>query len=239
MSQVPVRRIRGLLLDAGGVLYGPVGGRWNPRLDFERVVARFDRRLDPARDPGRFAAAVAAGDRFLDQAAGTPPRDDYHRVVLAALGLDDPPRSLLAELNAPLDGPYLQVFPEVHRVLEELRRRELPIAIVSDNWSGAQAGFVALGLDRYVDVYVISEDMGCCKPDPRMFAAASDGIGVPPAECLFVDDVPALAAAALALGYQAVALDRALPYRREDPVDSPVEWIDSLEAVLDRVARGG
>ena len=26
---------RGLLLDAGGVLYGPVGGRWNPRLDFE------------------------------------------------------------------------------------------------------------------------------------------------------------------------------------------------------------
>jgi hypothetical protein len=27
--------VRGLLLDAGGVLIGPVGGRWSPRFDFE------------------------------------------------------------------------------------------------------------------------------------------------------------------------------------------------------------
>jgi hypothetical protein len=32
------RRIRGVLFDAGGVLIGPVGGRWNPRYDFEDIV---------------------------------------------------------------------------------------------------------------------------------------------------------------------------------------------------------
>jgi hypothetical protein len=83
--------IRGLLLDAGGVLYFPVGGRWNPRLDFEGLVARFSPAHDPARDPARFAAAVAAGNRYLDEANGTGSREDYHRAVLAALGIDDPP----------------------------------------------------------------------------------------------------------------------------------------------------
>jgi HAD superfamily hydrolase (TIGR01509 family) len=213
------------------VLYRPIGGRWNPRFDFESVVARFDPTRDPARDPARFAAAVVAGDRFLNAGASTAPRDDYHRVVLAALGIDDPPASLLAELNRKLDVPYLEVYPEVHRVLTELRALGFPIAIVSDNWSGAQAGFVALGLDRYIDVYVISADLGCNKPDPRMYTAGSDGIGVPPAECLFVDDDPELVEAAVALGYQGVALGRSLPHP-----PAKVGWVNSLEGVLALVA---
>jgi HAD superfamily hydrolase (TIGR01509 family) len=221
-------RVRGLLLDAGGVLFGPVGGRWNPRLDFESVVARFDPALDPARDPARFAAGCEAGERFLDSLPFTPPRDDYHRAVLAAMGLADPPASLLEELNRPLDIPFLELFPEVIGVLEEIRRRGLPIAVVSNNWKSVGPRRDPLGLDPYVAVWVISEELGCDKPDPRMYAAGSTGIGVPPAECLFVDDYPPHVEAAIALGYQGVALGRKLPH---PPV--PVPWIDSLEGVLD------
>jgi putative hydrolase of the HAD superfamily len=219
--------VRGLLLDAGGVLYGPVGGRWNPRLDFESVVARFNPAFDPARDPVRFDAAVVAGDRFLANAPFTPPRDDYHRVVLAALGLPDPPVSLLAELNRPLQTPFLELFPEVIRVLDEVRRRGMPMAVVSDNWKRTP-GHDWLGLNGYFATWVISEELGCCKPDPRMFAAGRDAIAIPAAECLFVDDDPQLVEAAVALGYQGVALGRKRPHA---PAEVP--WIDSLEGVLD------
>jgi putative hydrolase of the HAD superfamily len=219
--------VRGLLLDAGGVLYGPVGGRWNPRLDFESVIARFNPALDPARDPVRFAAAVVAGDRFLDDAPSTPPRDDYHRAVLAALGLPDPPASLLAELNRPLQTPFLELFPEVIRVLDEVRRRGVPMAVVSDNWKRTP-GHDWLGLNGYFATWVISEELGCCKPDPRMFAAGRDAIAIPAAECLFVDDDPQLVEAAVALGYQGVALGRKRPH-----ASAEVAWIDSLEGVLE------
>jgi FMN phosphatase YigB (HAD superfamily) len=219
--------VRGLLLDAGGVLYGPVGGRWNPRLDFESVIARFDPALDPARDPARFAAAVVAGDRFLADTPSTPPRDDYHRAVLAALGLPDPPASLLAELNRPLQTPFLELYPEVIRVLDEVRRRGVPMAVVSDNWKRTP-GHDWLGLNGYFATWVISEELGCCKPDPRMFAAGRDAIAIPAAECLFVDDDPRLVEAAVALGYQGIALGRKRPH---EPAEVP--WIDSLEGVLD------
>lgn len=220
--------IRGLLLDAGGVLYFPVGGRWNPRLDFEAVVARFSPAHDPTRDPARFAAAVAAGDRYFNEAQATGSRENYHRVVLAVLGIDDPPAGLLADLDRPLDYPHLEIFPEVHGVLTEIRRRGFPIAIVSDNSPGAEKSFDWLGLNGYIDAYAISGNLGCCKPDPRMYAAGSTGIGVPPGECLFVDDDPELVEAAVELGYQGVALGRTLPHP-----PARVPWIESLEGVLD------
>lgn len=220
--------IRGLLLDAGGVLYFPVGGRWNPRLDFEGVVARFSPAHDPARDPARFAAAVAAGDRYFNEAQGTGSRDEYHRVVLAVLGIADPPAALLAELDRPLDYPFLELFPEVHRVLTEIRRRGFPIAIVSDNSPGAETNFDVLGIRQYIDAHAISGNLGCCKPDPRMYATGSTGIGVPPAECLFVDDDHELVEAAVALGYQGVALGRTLPHP-----PARVPWIENLDGVLD------
>jgi HAD superfamily hydrolase (TIGR01509 family) len=220
--------IRGLLLDAGGVLYFPIGGRWNPRLDFEGVVARFSPAHDPARNPARFAAAVAAGNRYLDAANGTGSRADYHRAVLAVLGIEDPPAALLVELERPLDYPVLQVFPEVHTVLTEIRRRGFPIAIVSDNERGAEKSFDRLGLAGYIDAHAISGNLGCCKPDPRMYAAGSTGIGVPPGECLFVDDDPELVEAAIALGYQGVALGRTLPHP-----PARVPWIETLDGLLD------
>lgn len=220
--------IRGLLLDAGGVLYFPVGGRWNPRQDFEGVVARFSPAHDPAREPARFAAAVAAGDRYFMAAQANGSRETYHRVVLAELGIADPPAALLAELERPLDFPHLEIFPEVHRVLTEIRRRGFPIAIVSDNSPGAEKSYDWLGISQYIDAHAISGNLGCCKPDPRMYAAGSSGIGVPPGECLFVDDDHELVEAAIALGYQGVALGRTLPHP-----PARVPWIESLDDVLD------
>lgn len=195
---------RGVLFDSGGVLTRPVGGRWNPRHDFEDVLARHHPDLDPA----AFPAAFAAGQQALDEAAGTFPRDDYHRVILRALGVASPSAGLLAELTAPLPGPPIEPFPEVPRVLERLRSAGIPMAIVSDAWPELTALYEQLGLRHYFATIVISAVLGCRKPDPRMYAAGSDGLGLAPGECLFIDDDPQLVAAAVALGYGGAVMCR-------------------------------
>jgi len=211
--------VRGILFDAGDTLYGPIGGRWNPRFDFEEVLLRYH----PEFPVDRFIEAIDAGKRFMDAAPSTPPRDDYHRAILSQLGIHDPSSDLLTDLNRPLDVPVVEVFPEVARVLAELKERQIRMAVVSDNWAGLEQAFVDLGLRQFIDVFVVSEEMGCRKPDPRMYRAGSDGLGLAPSECLFIDDDPDLVLAAIRLGYQGVAIDRYGSARRSD-----VEWIENL-----------
>lgn len=101
------------------------------------------------------------------------------------------------------------------------------MAIVSDNWASVEERFEALGLRHFFDAFVVSEVLGCRKPDPRMYRAGCDGLGLRPAECLFIDDDPHLVLAAIDLGYQAVAIDRYGSGRRSD-----VRWIGSLDELL-------
>ncbi|HEY9378796.1 MAG TPA: HAD family hydrolase [Jiangellaceae bacterium] len=72
--------------------------------------------------------------------------------------------------------------------------------------------------------FVISEVLGCNKPDPRMYAAGSELLGLDPGVCLFVDDDPELVLAAIRLGYHGVAL-----LRGGGPAPASVPAIRSLE----------
>jgi HAD superfamily hydrolase (TIGR01509 family) len=186
-------------------MIGPRGGRWNPRFDFDGLVAA----AHPEVPSARMAEAVAAGDRFLDGYGRTAPRDEYHRAVLAALGVDDPADDLLAALDAPLPASALvEVFPDVEPALADLRARGLRLAVVSNAWPQLEAIHVEEGLRDHFDAFVISAVLGCAKPDPRIYAAGSDGLGLAPAECVFVDDDADHVAAAVALGYRGLVIDR-------------------------------
>jgi FMN phosphatase YigB (HAD superfamily) len=196
--------IRGILFDAGGVLIRPVGGRWNPRYDFEGIVLNHH----PGIDTALFPAAFAAGQRVLDAAPATPKRADYHRAMLQVLGVARPSAALLDELEGPAAGPTLDTYPDVRPVLEHLRERGVRMSVVSDTWAGLDAQFRELGIAPYFDGFVISEVLGCRKPDPRMYAAGSDLLGLDAGDCLFIDDDPDLVAAAVGLGYHGVTLRR-------------------------------
>jgi putative hydrolase of the HAD superfamily len=196
--------IEAVLFDSGGVLLGPVGGRWNPRFDFEATV----RRQDPALTDEQFADAAAIGEGVLGSSA-TVSRDDYHRVMLDLLGVEATP-GLLAELDRPLDPTtVVEPYPEVLEVLDTLRARGVRLAVVSDAWPDLPDLHAGVGLGGYFEAYAISAVVGCTKPDPRMYRHASDALGLPPERCLFVDDTPSLVAAAIALGYQGRAVLRA------------------------------
>jgi putative hydrolase of the HAD superfamily len=202
-----VGSIRGVLLDSGGVLIRPIGGRWNPRFDFEPTVLEVAPHLTEA----DFARAIEAGERFFASAPADASRDDYHRALLEAVDVPAT-TTLLEKLKRPLDATtVVEPFPEVMDVLMELRERGLRLACVTDNGPGIEALHDGLGLREFFEVYAISAVLGCTKPDPRMFHHASEGLGLRPEECLFVDDVPELVSAALELGYHGAALERAGP----------------------------
>jgi putative hydrolase of the HAD superfamily len=197
-------RIRGILIDSGGVLIRPVGGRWNPRFDFEEILL--------AHHPGvrveLFPEAFAAGDRFIGAETGSSSRADYHRAMLHVLGIGDPSTELLYELEAPPARPASEPFPEVRAVLDQLRADGPPMCVVSDNWADLEDVYRCLDLYQYFAGFVISEVLGCRKPDPRMYAAGSGLLGLEPTACLFVDDDPELVEAAVKLGYQGVVVTR-------------------------------
>jgi len=173
--------IRGILFDAGGVLVRPAGGRWNPRYDFESVVLAHH----PQVREDLFPEAFAAGQRYLAAApVTTPPRAGYHRAILRVLGIAEPSAALLKELEDPPAGPVLEVYPDVRRVLDELQARGIGMSVVSDTWAGLEVLFQALDIERYFAGFAISEVVGCRKPDPRMFAAGRDLLGLESGECL-------------------------------------------------------
>jgi putative hydrolase of the HAD superfamily len=127
-------RIRGVLFDSGGVLIGPVGGRWNPRYDFEDIVGAHH----PEIRTQLFPEAFAAGQRVLDAGPTTANRTDYHRAMLRVLGIAEPSAALLHELEAPAAGPVVEVFPDVRHVLDRLQTWGVRMAVVSDSWAGLE-----------------------------------------------------------------------------------------------------
>jgi putative hydrolase of the HAD superfamily len=121
---------------------------------------------------------------------------------------------------------FLQTYPDVEETLEELSRRGVRMAVVSDAWPGLVDLHAGLGISRFFEAYAISAVLGCNKPDPRMYHHAGAALDLAPARCLFVDDDPDLVAAAIRLGYAGRVLCR------ESAVPD-VPSISSLTEVLD------
>jgi putative hydrolase of the HAD superfamily len=192
------------MFDAGGVLTRPIGGRWNPRYDFESIVVSHH----PGVRQDLFPRAIEAGQHFLDAGTATANRTDYHLTMLAELGVERPSDQLLRQLEAPAAGPVIEPYPDVRRVLNQLRSWGIRMSVVSDNWVGLEAMFAGLDLRHYFDGFAISEALGCRKPDPRMYAEGRRLLGFEPHECLFIDDDPQLVDAAEELGYRGITLDR-------------------------------
>ncbi|MFC4034798.1 HAD family hydrolase [Streptomyces polygonati] len=79
-------------------------------------------------------------------------------------------------------------YPDTAPTLRELRRRGVRVAVVSNIGWDLRPLFRAHGLDELIDAYVLSFELGTKKPDPAIFRAGCDGLGLPPAEVLMVGD---------------------------------------------------
>lgn len=204
-----LRGARACVFDAGGTLVHP---------DWERLAA-----LAEGYAGRRFGAEEmrrAFGEML--KGVGTPEpgkplvkqsgRHWTFRAMYGGLGLDEAAcESLVGRIDAAHAERHLWCGcdPEVSRVIDEIKRQGLLVAVISNTEDGrARDSLAAAGLAERFDVIVDSHLVGLSKPDPAIFRHALKLLKVEPDEAVFVGDSYAHdALAARAAGLAAVLLD--------------------------------
>ena len=95
----------------------------------------------------------------------------------------------------------------------------------------------ALALDGMFEVIVSAEDVTRGKPDPQVFLAAADRIGVPAERCIVVEDAAVGVEAARAAGMQCIGVNRTVVLTADVAVasldDLAADTFDRLVSVSD------
>ncbi|MFR6278145.1 MAG: HAD family hydrolase [Acutalibacter sp.] len=76
-----------------------------------------------------------------------------------------------------------QLFEDSIPTLEALRGK-YKLGVISDTWPSIVPVLEEFGLPGYFDTLTYSFEVGCFKPDPRMFADALGKMGLPPERCV-------------------------------------------------------
>lgn len=172
----------------------------------------------PAEVPDAVAAAYAARDR--DPATH---RAAYAGLLATVVGPDTATRLYDRILTA--DG--WRAYPDAVPVLEALRALGVRTALVSNVGYDLRPVLAGLGLLPLLDTVVLSYEVGATKPDPALFRAALDALGVSPDAALMVGDHATADGGATALGVRTLLLPM-----------SPAGEAHGLDAVLALAGAG-
>lgn len=97
------------------------------------------------------------------------------------------------------------ILPGVSLFLADLKNRGIKIAIGSSS-KNSQLILKGIGLDNYFDAEADGNDITRSKPDPEVFLVAAKRLGIPPENCLVVEDSEAGIDAALAAGMKVLGV---------------------------------
>lgn len=201
MSRSPDRRPRALVIDFGGVLTTSLGDAFRAfcrreGADYEHVRAKLRQAYGEA-DPESLVAKFETG---------RIEREEFETELATALseGLDRPidPRGLVARMIADL-----RMDERMVSAVRSARAHGIRTALLSNSW-GVEYYPHELLADLFDEV-VISGQAGLRKPDPQAFRLAAQRLGLPPEDCVFVDDVKGNVEAAKAVGMRGVVHERA------------------------------
>lgn len=125
--------------------------------------------------------------------------------------------------------------PETEVLLDALAYAGLPFGVITNGSSRQWRKIEALGLDKHTSCLFVSETFGVKKPDPAIFHAAADCLGLSPAQILFVGDNPiADILGAHAAGMSAAWLhrDQIWPIELDDRPEFILSTLTKLSAIL-------
>lgn len=166
-----------LLIDWGGVLTTSMLDSFDAFSRREGVDVRTAFRED--------ARARAA---LVDLETGTTDLLTFERRLAQALGVDAHDLANRLTQGIRPDQEMLDAVRGFHD-------QGIPTALVSNSWRAED-----YDVDDLFDVIVLSGSLGIRKPDPRIYRHAADRLGIPPARCVFVDDLGGNLKPAKALG---------------------------------------
>jgi putative hydrolase of the HAD superfamily len=86
------------------------------------------------------------------------------------------------------DSRGWMLFPETRQVLEELRRHQLKLGVISNFDSRLYSVLKDLGIDSLFDAVTICSEVGFAKPQPQIFHAALRALGVASERTLYTGD---------------------------------------------------
>ena len=184
--------IRAVVFDIGGVLEltdeGSLTRIWEPRLG-----------LGPGEMGALLSEVAAAG------AVGAISEQQAGQRIAEILGLDD---GQLRAFQADLWTEYLGTLnTELAAYFAGLRPR-YRTGIISNSFVGARhREQQRYGFGDLTDLIVYSHEAGVSKPDPRIYQLACDGLGVPAADMVFLDDLPENVTAARLAGMHGVLFE--------------------------------
>ena len=229
-----------VLLDAGGVFVLP---------DPERILGAFGRAectVDPAvlsdadyRAAAGFGTHLDVEEHWVDAWLG------YVQAYVEACGV---PPELRAEAHRHVDSEFadaalwVEPLPSSREGLQALADAGVRLGIVS-NADGLMAQRLAElelcqvgpGLGVEIEFVVDSGNVGVMKPDPRIFAAALDLLGIEAEEVWYVGDMPAIdVVGARRAGIRPFCMD---PLGLH--LDATYERTASLGSLAERIAAAG
>ena len=111
-------------------------------------------------------------------------------IVLKKLGLysEENVRLASSKRKESLDDTFSNIPDDTVRLLEELKKRDIRIGLITKTFSDERDYIRRSILFPYFDVALISYEQGIVKPDPEMFTRMTDALGLRADECLYVGD---------------------------------------------------
>jgi putative hydrolase of the HAD superfamily len=181
-------RHRGLLIDFGGVLTTNVWESFSAFCRAEGLDEGTVRKLFKE-DPGALADL-----RSLETGAMT----------VAEFEKSFGPRLGIAETVGMVERLFAGIAPdpEMIEAVRRIKGHGVPVGLVSNSWGGTTYDHALF--EELFQVRVISGEVGLHKPQPEIFQLAAEQLGVPPEECVFVDDLRENCAGAEEVGMTAL-----------------------------------
>ena len=199
--------LRAVLFDVDFTLARP-GPDLGPE-GYRRLGERFGLRLDPASYAQARADAVASLKRHPELDHDDEVWVAFTEDLICGMGGDGYAAHECAVAMTDLweRSDHFELYDDALPVLAELRRRGLLLGLVSNTGRDLDEFIRHHGLD--VDAALASREHGKTKPDPTIFRAVLDRLGVEPREAAMVgDSLEDDVAGARALGMRAFLLDR-------------------------------